>query len=163
MTPSAYRVTRLRKRAFRFLLSACPPNGVRERGSESCCDYGSVSHGIVARRKKGSTGEAPGMPWNSRQQQAEGVSLRAASRVQEFCSHDVPLYCSCGHDALLLVQTSAAASLAVTGLPSLPNSCRSPNTSMRIDWLMPPTRTGANPLALMRSATILPASRSSLA
>ena len=39
---------------------------------------------------------------------------------------------------LLRAHTRAAPSLAVTSLPSLPNSCRWPNTSMRIDWLTPP-------------------------
>jgi GNAT superfamily N-acetyltransferase len=31
----------------------------------------------------------------------------------------------------------------VTGRPRAPNSCRSPNISMRMDWSRPPTRTGS--------------------
>ena len=60
-------------------------------------------------------------------------------------------------------QMIVSASLADTSLPSWPNSWRSPPTSMRIDWLIPPTETGAKPLALMSLATAPPASGKSLA
>ena len=60
-------------------------------------------------------------------------------------------------------QMAFSASDLVTTRPRAPNSCRSPNISMRMDWSRPPTRTGLKPAARIKSATRLPAASSSAA
>jgi hypothetical protein len=40
-------------------------------------------------------------------------------------------------------QIASSASDLVTTRPRAPSSCRSPNTSRRMDWSRPPTRTGS--------------------